>query len=328
MERANHRALVTAPLAGAGRARLEQLADVVYEPWIDQQPLRIYDPEGLARRAADARADILVVEADLVSGPVLELPLVAVAVTRGVPDNVDLAAATAAGIPVLHTPGRNADAVAELTVALLLAVARRVVVADAEVRAGDVFAGGTIPYQRHRAWEVAGRTAGLVGLGAVGRAAKWRLEGIGMQVVAHDPLNGEARHSFADLLAGSDVLSLHAPGGPGTRHLIDAEALAAMRPGSILVNTARGSLVDTDALVDALASGHLRGAALDHVEGEVLPDGHPLLSMNQVVLTPHIGGATYDTEVRGAETIADGLGALLAGAVPAHCANPEVLANR
>ncbi|HLI25342.1 MAG TPA: NAD(P)-dependent oxidoreductase [Acidimicrobiales bacterium] len=320
----SRRALVTAPLAGPGRRRLEELLDVVYEPWIEQTPLRIYDAAGLAGRAREVGAGVLVVEADAVSGPVLDLPLMAVAVTRGDPHNVDLDAATAAGIPVISTPGRNADAVAELAVALLFAVGRRVVVADREVREGQVFAGGTIPYQRHRVWELAGRTAGLIGLGAVGRATRWRLEGLGMKVLAHDPFNPDARATLEEVLAGSDVVSLHAPPGPGTHHLIDAEALAAMRPGAILLNTARGSLVDTDALVDALRSGHLGGAGIDHVDGEVLPEGHPLLGMTQVVLTPHIGGATYDTEARGAEMVAADLAAVLAGARPRHLANPDV----
>lgn len=324
----SHRALLTAPLRGPGLARIEQLAEVVNEPWIEQKPLRIYDAESLARRARAEGADILVVEADAVSGPVLDLDLVAVAVTRSDPGNVDLAGASAAGIPVIHTPGRNADAVAELTVALLLAVTRRLVQADREVRAGEVFAGGSIPYQRHRAWELGGRTAGLVGLGAVGRATKWRLEGLGMRVMAYDPARPEAHHSLDEVLSGSDVVSLHAPATAGTHHLIDAKALASMRPGAVLLNTARGSLVDTEALVAALASGQLGGAGVDHVEGEILPAGHPLLGMDQVVLTPHIGGATYDTEERAALMVADDLAALLTGGSLRHCANPEVLSRR
>src|SRR5690606_6951973 len=120
-------------------------------------------------------------------GPVLELPLRAICSTRGDPTNVDVAGATAAGIPVLHAPGRNADGVAELTLALALAVNRRLLAADRDVRAGEVFRAGTIPYQRFRAWQLAGRTVGIVGLGAVGRAARWRFEGIGMRVISFDP---------------------------------------------------------------------------------------------------------------------------------------------
>ncbi len=173
------RALVTAPLRGPGFDKLRELADVVYDPWIDQTPLRIYTAEQLAERASAENADVLVVESDSVSGPVFDLPLRAIASTRGDPNNVDVPGATGAGIPVLYTPGRNADAVAEMTIALLFAATRQVLTADADVREGQVFRDGTIPYQRFRAWEVAGLTAGLVGLGAVARALRWRLKGLG-----------------------------------------------------------------------------------------------------------------------------------------------------
>jgi D-3-phosphoglycerate dehydrogenase len=187
LERTRPRALVTAPVRGPGLDLLRELADLVVDPWIDHQPLRIYSAEQLAERAAAENATILLVEADRCAGPVFELPLVAVASARGDPNNVDVAAATAAGVPVLRAPARNADAVAELAVALLLAATRAVVDADRDVRTGQVYRDGTIPYQRFRAWQVAGRTAGLVGLGAVGRALRWRLEGLGMRVVAYDP---------------------------------------------------------------------------------------------------------------------------------------------
>ena len=120
-----------------------------------------------------------------------EQPLRAVASTRGDPTNVDVAGATAAGIPVLHAPGRNADGVAEMAVGLLFAVSRHVILGDRDMRAGTVFT-ETIPYQRYRAWQMAGRTVGLVGLGAVGRAAKWRFEGLGMKVIACDPYQPDA----------------------------------------------------------------------------------------------------------------------------------------
>jgi D-3-phosphoglycerate dehydrogenase len=305
---------------------LRRLCDVVYEPWIEQQPLRMYGADELAQRVAAERATVLVVESDAVKGPVLEQGLRFVASTRGDPNNVDLAAATKAGIPVVNTPGRNADAVAELAVALLFAVVRHVVEADADVRAGQIYRDGTIPYQRHRAWELAGRTAGIVGLGAVGRALRWRLQGLGMTVIAHDPYNPEARHSLDELLASSDVVSLHAPVTPETAGMIGAAQFARMKDGVVFLNTARAQLHDTDALVDALTSGKVSGAGLDHFVGEWLPPDHPLCSMRNVVLTPHIGGATYDTEVRQAQMVADDLERFLLGERPVHCLNPEVLA--
>ncbi|MDT5170752.1 MAG: D-3-phosphoglycerate dehydrogenase / 2-oxoglutarate reductase, partial [Mycobacterium sp.] len=227
--------------------------------------------------------------------------------------------------PVLNTPGRNADAVAEMTLALLFTATRQVLGADADVRAGEVFRDGSIPYQRFRAWEVAGQTAGLIGLGAVGRAVKWRMAGLGMRVIAYDPYNDEARHSLDDLLAEADIVSLHAPVTADTEGLIGAEQFAAMRDGVVFLNSARAQLHDTDALVDALHSGKVAAAGLDHFAGEWLPTDHPLIAMPNVVLTPHIGGATWNTEARQAQMVADDLEALLSGKTPAHIVNPEVL---
>jgi D-3-phosphoglycerate dehydrogenase / 2-oxoglutarate reductase len=316
---------VTAPLRGPGFDTLKQLVDVVYDPWIEQRPLRIYSAEQLAERAAAEHADILVVEGDSVSGPVFDLPLRAVASTRGDPNNVDISAATAAGIPVLHTPGRNADAVAEMAIALLFAATRHVLTADADVRAGEVFRDGTIPYQRFRAWEIAGLTAGLVGLGAVARALRWRLQGLGVTVIAYDPYHAEAHHSLDDVLADADIVSLHAPVTDDTVGMIGADQFARMRDGAVFLNTARAQLHNTDALVDALRSGKVGAAGLDHFVGEWLPTDHPLTSMPNVVLTPHIGGATWNTEARQAQIVAGGLEALLSGRAPEHIVNPEVL---
>lgn len=319
---------MTAPLRGPGFAKLKQLADVVYDPWIselEQTPLRIYSAEQLADRISAEAADVIVVESDSVSGPVFGQGLRVIASTRGDPNNVDIAGATAAGVPVLNTPGRNADAVAEMTVALLLAATRRLLPADGDVRSGNIFRDGSIPYQRFRGWEIAGRTAGLVGLGAVGRATRWRLSGLGMRVIAHDPYNDEAEHGLDELLAEADVVSLHAPVTDDTVGMIGAPQFAAMRDGAVFLNTARAQLHDTDALVDALRGGKVAAAGLDHFVGEWLPTDHPLASMANVVLTPHIGGATWNTEARQAQMVADDLEALLAGDTPAHIVNPEVL---
>ena len=258
-------------------------------------------------------------------GPVLDLPLKVIASTRGDPNNVDVDGATAKGIPVLHCPGRNADAVAEMAIALLFAVQRHLLAADNDVRTGEVYRDGTIPYQRFRAWELKGRTAGLVGLGAVGRALRWRLEGLGLNVIAYDPYNDEATHKLDDLLRESDVVSMHAPVTPDTTGMIGADQFEMMREGSVYLNTARAHLHDLDALVTALDSGHLAGAGLDHFVGEHLDPAHPLAKLTNVVLAPHIGGATWDTEGRQATMVADDLEKLLTGERPTHIVNPEVL---
>ena len=326
MSTPRHTAYVTAPFRGEGLDTLRGLADVVLDPWIDQQPVRLLDGDALAAKVTEHGADILIVESDFVTGTALyDLPLVALGACRGDPNNIDVAQATAKGIPVLRAPGRNADAVAELAVALLFAVNRGIVPADADVREGQTFRDGTIPYQRYRAWQVAGRTAGLVGLGAVGRALKWRLEGLGMTVLSFDPYAPDATSTLDELLAAADVVSMHAPVTPETTGMIGAEQFARMPEGAIFLHTARAQLHDTDALVAALESGHLGGAGLDHFVGEKLPVDHPLCAMGRVVLTPHIGGATYDTEANHSKVIADGIAELLAGGRPANLVNPEVL---
>ena len=328
MPQAKPRALVTAPVRGPGLDTMHQLAELVVDPWIDHDPLRIYDADQLAERVASEQASIVVVEADRCAGPLFEQPLVAVASCRGDPNNVDVTAATAAGVPVLRAPARNADAVAELAVALLLAATRGLLEADQDVRAGEIYKKGTIPYQRFRAWQLAGRTAGLVGLGAVGRALRWRLQGLGMQVIAYDPYAPDATHSLEELLEAADVVSLHAPVTEETAGMIGAEQFAAMRDGVVFVNTARAQLHDTDALVAALRSGKVAACGLDHFVGEFLDPGHPLTTFPNVVLTPHIGGATFDTESNHTRTIADDLCRLMAGVTPRHIVNPEVLDRR
>ena len=320
------KALVTAPFRGEGLATLERVADVVLDPWIDAPTLRLYKADQLAERVNAEGATILIVESDSVKGPVLECNLRIIGSCRGDPTNVDVEAATRAGIPVLRAPGRNADAVAEMTIALLFATNRFIVAADRDVRADQVYAGGKIPYQRFRAWQLAGQTAGIVGLGAVGRATKWRLEGLGMKVISYDPYNPEATHSLDDLLAEADVVSMHAMVTPETTGLVGTAQFARMKPGAIYVNSARAALHDTDALVVALQSGHLGGAGLDHFQGEHLAPDHPLCAMQNVVLTPHIGGATYNTEANHSRLIADDVARILAGEKPLNCVNPEVLA--
>lgn len=325
MTNARPKALVTAALSGPGLDLLGELADLVVDSWLDQPSLRIYNAEQLAERVVAEGANIVIVESDQCGGPLYEQPLIAVCSCRGDPNNVDVPGATAAGIPVLRAPGRNADAVAELTIGLLFAATRGVVAADRDVRKGEIYKDGTIPYQRFRAWEMAGKTVGLVGLGAVARALRWRLRALGMDVIAYDPYADDATSTLPELLASSDVISVHAPANDQTTGMIGADEFAQMRDGVVFINTARAKIHDTDALVDALRSGKVGAAALDHFEGEFLDPNHPLTEFDQVVLTPHIGGATYDTESNGTAMIAEGLCRLMAGARPSNIVNPEVL---
>jgi phosphoglycerate dehydrogenase-like enzyme len=205
-------------------------------------------------------------------------------------DAVDLAACDEHGVVVATTPGVNHHAVAEHTISLLLGVARGFPRLDQTVRDGS--------WVRRATPRVMGATLGIVGLGRIGRAVATRARGLGMHVVAFDPYPSEEFAdqwqidvvSFDDLLAQSDYVTMHSPSSPETLHMINAQTLAKMKAGSVLINTARGMLVDEPALIDALNSGHLRAAGLDVFEVEPLPMDSPLLAMDNVLLSGHIAG--------------------------------------
>jgi len=246
-------------------------------------------------------------------------------------DAIDVPAATSRGLPVVYTPGANALSVAEHALALILAVAKRLLPADRAVRADD------FAYKfRGEFLELSGLTLGIVGLGRIGRdLARMAGLGLGMRVVAHSPSvpdelfreSGVQRIDLLELLARSDVVSLHAPARPGESPLMGASQLAAMKPGAILVNTARGSVVDEVALVEALTSGHLGGAGLDVFAEEPPRPDHPLFRLDNVVLSPHVGGSTDASLERMARGVAEQVVDVLNGRRPAHLANPEVWAR-
>jgi glyoxylate reductase len=225
-------------------------------------------------------------------------------------DNIDLAAATARGIAVGVTPDVLTDATADLAFALILAAARRLVEAHDDVRAGRW---GTWDPRGWLGRDVHGATLAIVGPGRIGRAVARRAEGFDMRVLTAG--RGDDLHA---VLAQADVVSLHAPLTPQTRHLIDAAALAAMRPTAILVNTARGGLVDQRALKAALDAGALGAAALDVTDPEPLPPDHPLLQAPRLIVVPHIGSATHRTRERMADVAVDNLLAGLDGRPMPH----------
>ena len=218
----------------------------------------------------------------------------------GYQDTLDLAALKARGIPVAFTPEGTTTGVAEHTVLLMLAVVKLLPFADSELRAGRFHINALRPASR----ELAGMTIGYVGMGRIARATVERLHSFGTTGVYHDPAVRLAAEEEAalgvraadldEVLRSADIVTLHVPLTPGTRNLIDRAALARMKPGAYLVNTARGGLIDETALVEALAGGRLAGAGLDVFETEPLPAGHPLAAFRNVVLTPHISAGTRD----------------------------------
>jgi glyoxylate reductase len=238
-------------------------------------------------------------------------------------DNIDLRAAGERGIVVTNTPGVLSEATADLTFALLLAVARRVVEGDKLVRSGNWTGWGPTVLLGS---DVQARRLGVVGMGRIGQAVARRAQGFGMDIVYHNRhrLPEDVAHALgaryvplSELLATSDYISLHCPLTPDTRHLIDAKALALVKRGACLVNTARGEVVDETALVEALETGALTGAGLDVFVGE--PRVNPrLTALSNVVLAPHAGSATYDTRTRMGDLVVANLLAFFEGREPPH----------
>jgi len=240
-------------------------------------------------------------------------------------DNVDVAAATAAGLPVFYAPEAFTASTAEHALALLLAVCRRLPALDGAVRAGDWAARGG-----PAGLDLAGRRLGIIGLGRIGRRFGALAQALGMEVCAWSRHSRDPRfpqRPLPSLLAGSDVVSLHLSLAEETRGFLGAERLAAMKPGAILINVARGALLDEPALAAALASGRLRGAGLDVLAQEPPPTDHPLLQLPQVVLTPHTGALTEGAYRLACLQVASAVVRYLGSgtADPALVRNPEVL---
>lgn len=241
-------------------------------------------------------------------------------------DNVDVEAATRAGITVVNAPTGNTIAAAEHTMALLLAVARRVAAADASLRSGEW------ARSRYQGVQLRGRTLGVIGLGKIGMAVAERARGLEMTLLGSDPyvtaeqaaLRGVELVDLETLLARSDVVTVHVPLGRSTAGLIDAAAIAKMRPGAIVLNVARGGIVDEAAVAEALREGRLGGAGIDVFEHEP-PSESPLLEAPNTVVTPHLGASTAEAQVAVSEEIAEQILDVLAGRPARYAVNAPLL---
>jgi D-3-phosphoglycerate dehydrogenase len=305
---------------------------------------RVLDPLGVELRAGQCRSEeevialakdadaILNCYAKMTARVIGELKRCKVIARYGIGvDNVDLAAATRAGIVVTNVPDYCVDEVSDHGLALLLGLARRVVAADQAVKGG---AWDVVAHKGIR--RVRGQTLGLLGFGKIARALAGKAQAIGMQVVAVDPFVDagamarlQVRAVDLDtLLAESDAVSVHVPLSPETRGIIGERALARMKPTAFLINTSRGPVVDESALIAALQAGRLAGAGLDVFEQEPVDPESPLLKMENVVTLPHIGSATEATRQAMVDLAADNLLAVLQGKPPLTPVNPEVLDRR
>ncbi len=242
-------------------------------------------------------------------------------------DNVDLEAATRRGVVVMNTPGGSSVTVAELTVAMMMALSRHVVQATASIK------GGKWEKKRFQGRELAGKTLGVVGIGNIGSVVVERCLGLKMRVIAYDPfISPEAAAKMGvtlvpldEIWRQSDVVSLHVPLTEQTRNIVDARALAKMKKGALLVNCARGGLVDEKALAEALASGQLGGAAVDVFEKEPPPADHPLLELEGLICTPHLGASTEEAQAAVAVAIAEQIAHYLTQGVVRNAVNVPAL---
>jgi len=256
-----------------------------------------------------------------------------VSVCRGGPVNVDLDAATASGTLVTYAPGRNAQAAAEFTVGVMLTAMRRVGDGNTALHRGE-WRGDYYSYPM-AGMELHNSTVGVIGFGAIGKIVAQLVSAFGAQVLVHDPYlpddavlpESMTRVDLPTLLTQSAVVTIHARHTPESHHLLNADNLSLLPSGAVLVNTARGGLLDYDALPALLDSGQLAAVALDVFDQEPPPASWPLLGRDNVVVTPHLAGATRQTAERAAAIVANDVARFILGETPRHVANPEVLAH-
>ncbi|MHB1133772.1 MAG: hydroxyacid dehydrogenase [Chloroflexota bacterium] len=248
-------------------------------------------------------------------------------------DNIDIPAATERGIPVFSTPGTNAEAVVEMALAMMLSLARRLRSAQRVVEGNDYVKGRAA----YLGVEMQGKTLGLIGLGRIGSSLAQKVNAaFDMPVIAYDPYvstppsGGRIRlvGSLDELLGEADFISIHVPLTKETRNLIGREQLAKMKPTAYLVNTARGAVVDEEALAEALRGGVIAGAGVDAWAEEPAPAAHPLYGLDNAVLSPHVGGQTAEAMQKMARAVVEGVLAGLRGQRPTNVLNPEVYQGR
>jgi glyoxylate reductase len=324
------RVYVARRIPGPGLDLVRQQADVAVWPTDELPP-----PREVLMKEAAASDGIISLLTDRIDGELLDAsPRLKVVSNYAVGfDNIDVPAATSRGVVVGNTPGVLTETVADFTMALLLATARRVVEGDAFTRAG-----------RWKSWEpmlllgqdMYNATLGLVGLGRIGAAVARRARGFGMRILYYDVIRREDLEAelgieftpFEDVLRRADFVSVHTPLTPETRHLISGPQLRLMKKTAVLVNTARGPIVDPDALYQALSSGEIWAAGLDVFEVEPVPRDHPLLGLQNIIVAPHIASASVETRTKMANMAVENLLAALAGRRPTHLVNPEVWERR
>ncbi len=342
--------VVTMKLTPGQMARLRARAEVIETGWgVTGKKLTV--PE---LNAALEDADALLVGYEQIPGEVIEKAagLKLIGCARANPVNIDSSTASRRGIPVVYTPGRNANTAAEFTMGLMLAQSRHIAQAYHALKTGhylgkpmDHFSGadsnedvvwnldGDSPYKRYRGVELCGRTLGLVGLGNIGSRVAHFAHGFDMRVIAFDPYLkperaaeiGVQQVSLDELLSQADFISMHCKVSEETKGLLGKREFALMKPTAYVINTARAIVIDQEALIEALQNKRIAGAALDVYWYEPLPSNHPLLSLDNVTFTPHLGGATEDVPERHSRMIVDDVFAWMDGKRPERVYNANQL---
>lgn len=332
------KALITAPFHESGFKILKKYMNVKYENWRETGEL-YRDSKDYIKKIRNENADVLITEGDEIDEEVLSsCKIKIIGVCRGYIDNVDLKMATRLGIPVFYTPDRNVDAVADLTIGLMLSQLRHLTEIDRLLKSGEFFVdtGEDLAelYRRFRGWELGGKTVGVVGLGAVGfRVAKRLRFGFDCKILVYDPYVDDKRIKEVDgkrvdletLLKESDLVTLHAKTTEETVDMIGEKEIALMKPTAYFFNTARAALVDEDALFNALKDKKIAGAGLDVFGIEPVDSDNRFLELDNVTVTPHAGGSTFDSEIRQSLMIASDIESYLNNKKTKFLKNPEVL---
>ncbi len=306
--------------------------ELVHRSWLETREL--IAPDTLAAELGAGHFAVLVVEADFVFEESIQATndLRLIGVCRGSTNAIDIESATEMGVLVVNTPGRNAQAVAEHALGLMLAMARRIPAAHQYVKEGH-WQNPMEPYVSLRGVELAGRTLGVVGMGAIGRRTAALGLAVGMSVLAHDPHvssgpDGVILTGLEELLTRADFVSVHVPLTPETEGLLNARMLALMRPSAYLVTCSDAAVIEQGPLVDALAARRIAGAALDVFETHPLAPESPLLELDNVLLSPHLGGATSETVERHSRMMADDILRFVNGQRPVNLVNPDAWERR
>lgn len=348
------RCVITAEVVEPYLSQVKELCDVTVCGWATEK--RLMPEEELIEKLKGA--EVFIVEYEQVTRRVIEAcpDLKLIMCLRGNPVNVDAAACTERGIPLLYAPGRNANSVAEFIVGAMISLIRNIARSYHEIRSGR-FLGepkeniydvkyrddtvwsmntpGANPYIEFKGFEVFGKTFGMVGYGAVGRRLAGILIAMGMKILAFDPYvrpeellaDGIEPASLDDVFSRSDFVSIQCKVTEKTRGMIGAREFSLMKPTAIFINTARGIIVDQKALVEALTEKRIAGAVLDVFWEEPLPSNHPLLGMDNVLITPHIAGASRDVPVQHSLMVADEISRYVNGERPKRLFNREVMKN-